>query len=71
MAKLMVTCKEASRLTSEGFDGKLSVGEWLTLRMHLMLCEGCSRVNRQLQFLRRAMLRMRESAAEEEGGDRG
>ncbi len=70
MSKLMVTCKEASRLTSEGLDGKLSAGQWLTLRMHLMLCQGCTRVNRQLQFLRRAMWQMRESAAEEDGGDR-
>ncbi len=66
----MLTCKEASRLTSDGLDGKLSLGQRLGLRMHLMLGRGCTRVSNQLQFLRRAMSQMRESAAEEDGGDR-
>ncbi|MBI4293015.1 MAG: hypothetical protein HY661_16205 [Betaproteobacteria bacterium] len=65
----MLTCKEASRLTSEELDRKLNVGQWLALRMHLKLCQGCTRVSRQLQFLRRAMSQMRDAAAGKDGAD--
>ena len=68
---LMLTCKEASRLSSERLDRKLSVGAWLVLRMHLTLCEGCSRVNGQFQFLRQAMLQLREAPAGKDDTDRG
>lgn len=68
--RLMLTCKEASRLSSEGLDGKLGVGQRLALRMHLALCEGCSRVNTQLQFLRRAMSQLLDSPANKDGTDR-
>ena len=71
MSKLMLTCKEASRLTSEELDRKLSVGQWLALRMHLMLCEGCTRVSRQFQFLRRAMSQLRDAPANNDDTDRG
>jgi hypothetical protein len=66
----MLTCKEASRLNSEELDRKLGVGEWLTLRMHLAVCRGCSRVNAQFQFLRRAVSQLRDSPSGREGIDR-
>jgi len=69
MSKLMLTCKEASRLISERLDRKLGVGQWLALRMHLMLCDGCSRVNRQFQMLRRAMSQLLDSPANRDGTD--
>lgn len=53
----MISCKEASRLTSEKFDRKLSISEWTALRMHMALCAGCSCVDQQLQLLRQAMRR--------------
>lgn len=70
MSKLMLTCKEASLLTSNELDKKLGVGEWLALRMHLALCDGCSRVSRQFQFLRRAMSQMRDLPAGRDDADR-
>ena len=70
MSFLMLTCKEASRLTSEELDRKLGVGQWLALRMHLTLCEGCSRVSAQYQFLRRAMSQLLDSPAHKDGADR-
>ena len=68
---MMLTCKEASRLSSEALDGKLSVGKRLALRMHLMLCQGCSRVNAQYQFLRRAMLQLLDSPVDKDGAGPG
>ena len=52
---LMLSCKEASRLTSAALDRKLGIGERFALRLHLALCAGCRRVDRQFRLLRRAM----------------
>jgi hypothetical protein len=52
--KLMITCREASRLVSEGLDRELPVPERATLRVHLAICTACSRVTKQFEFLRRA-----------------
>lgn len=64
---LMLSCKEASRLVSEGLDRKLAMRERVTLRFHLMMCSGCTRVEKQLKFLRRAIAAMPgpEPASEE------
>lgn len=51
----MLTCKEASRLQSQALDRRLDFGERLSLRFHMALCDACTRVSRQLDFLRRAM----------------
>ncbi|MFO1362941.1 MAG: zf-HC2 domain-containing protein [Burkholderiales bacterium] len=50
----MITCKEASRLISEGLDRDLGVSERARLRVHVAICVACSRVTRQFEFLRRA-----------------
>lgn len=52
---LMLSCKEASRLTSDALDRRLGMGERIALGMHLALCAGCKRVDRQFRLLRRAM----------------
>ena len=51
---MSLTCKEASRLMSEGLDRELDLGQRTALRLHLFICTACSRVKRQLEFLRRA-----------------
>jgi hypothetical protein len=51
---MMITCKEASRLMSEGLDRELGVGDRARLRVHLAICAACTRVRRQFDFLRRA-----------------
>jgi predicted anti-sigma-YlaC factor YlaD len=51
---MMLTCKEAARLISEGLDRDLAVAERARLRVHLALCTACTRVTRQFDFLRRA-----------------
>ncbi len=53
--RLKLSCREASRLLSEAQDGRLRLGERLTLRLHLGVCDACTRVAGQLAFLRRAM----------------
>jgi hypothetical protein len=51
----MLSCKEATRLVSQGLDRELALGERIALRVHLAICAGCRNVNRQLCFLRRAV----------------
>ena len=49
------TCKEVHRLVSEGLDRDLSMLERLRMRLHLTVCDACSRFERQMAVLRRAM----------------
>lgn len=51
----MLSCKEATRLVSQGLDRELAFGERIALRVHLAICAGCRNVNQQLSFLRRAV----------------
>ena len=52
---LMITCKEASRALSQMQDGELAYTLHLRIRLHLLLCDACTRFARQLRFLHRAM----------------
>jgi hypothetical protein len=56
---MMISCKEASRLVSQGLDRKLGPWEWLRLRLHLAICDACAALTRQMDFLRRAVQRLR------------
>jgi len=49
----MLTCKQASRLISEGLDRDLDLAQRASLRLHLLICSACSRVKTQLAFLHR------------------
>ena len=55
----LVNCREASRLLSRAHEHPLSAGDWLRLRLHILACVACQRVEAQLRFLRRAMQRYR------------
>jgi putative zinc finger protein len=51
----VLSCKEVTRLVSQGLDRRLTFGERTALRVHFAICSGCRNVNRQLAFLRRAV----------------
>jgi len=40
---------------SEGLDRKLALRERFALRLHVAICTACTRVEKQLEFLRRAV----------------
>jgi len=50
-----LTCKEASKLISAGMDRRLSFAERIGLRLHVGICDACTRFTSQVQFLRRAL----------------
>jgi hypothetical protein len=58
---LKTNCKEVHRLTSEGLDRDLSVGERAQMRMHLLVCAGCRNFAGQMQLIRRAMRQLTAS----------
>ncbi|MBS1143295.1 MAG: hypothetical protein H6R14_701 [Proteobacteria bacterium] len=51
----MISCKEASRLASIQMERKLSLRERIAFRLHLAMCVGCRRAERQFEFMRQAM----------------
>jgi hypothetical protein len=53
-------CREASRLLSQAQERPLSASDWLRLRLHILGCLACQRVEAQMHFLRRAMHRYRD-----------
>ncbi|MBL3600025.1 MAG: zf-HC2 domain-containing protein [gamma proteobacterium endosymbiont of Lamellibrachia anaximandri] len=53
----MLTCKDASRLISEGQDRKLSRREKIGLRLHLWMCDSCRLFEKQMRHLRHALHR--------------
>jgi len=52
---MMLSCKETTRLLSQGEDRKLAFGERVALRVHLAICDGCRNVRAQFHFLRSAV----------------
>ena len=58
---MILSCKEATPLVSQGLDRRLGFVERLALRLHLAICNGCSNFSKQVAFLRKAMRRLAES----------
>lgn len=57
---MILSCKEATQLVSQGLDRRLSLAERLALRVHLAICDGCTHFSKQVAFLRKAMKRLAE-----------
>lgn len=53
----MLNCKDIAQLASESYDRSLTLGERLSIRLHVLACRMCSRYVSQLKFLRRACAR--------------
>lgn len=51
----MMTCKDASRLISEGQERPLGRMERWGLRFHLWICGNCRRFERQMWFLHKVL----------------
>jgi predicted anti-sigma-YlaC factor YlaD len=52
------SCREVTRLVSQGEDRRLALGERIALRLHFAICEGCRNMSAQIAFLRRAARRL-------------
>lgn len=59
---MMLSCKQVTRLVSQGLDRELGFADRVRLRVHLAICDGCTNFSKQLAFLREAMARLAEQA---------
>jgi hypothetical protein len=48
---MMISCREAARLSSEALERPLYFAERVALRFHLLLCSACARYDDQIAFL--------------------
>jgi hypothetical protein len=53
--KMMLPCREVTRLVSQGLDRRLGFGERVALRVHFAICGGCRNFDRQMKLLRGAV----------------
>lgn len=49
---MMMKCEELTRLSSESMDRTLRIRERAAMRLHLMMCDGCSNFVKQMGSLR-------------------
>ncbi len=50
----MLNCKQASELRSQALDRKISLREKVLLKLHLLICHGCSNFSKQVTVMREA-----------------
>ena len=52
---IQIPCSHAHRLLSERMDRPIMPGERWRLRLHLLICDMCSRFERQIELMRTAV----------------
>lgn len=62
----MLSCKQASRLISQSLDRKLSLRERIGVRLHLLICDVCTRFSKQLRMMRQYLHHMRDETEQDE-----
>lgn len=62
--KMMITCKEATFLISKKQQDKLNTIEKMQLKMHLLMCKYCRRFSIQVNFMTRAIQRLKDKVEE-------
>jgi hypothetical protein len=51
----MLKCKQATEMMSQAQDRVLTLHERIGLKLHLLICSGCSNFNKQMAFIHKAM----------------
>lgn len=58
--KLMISCKEATRLLSDKLEYPLPLHKRIYLKMHVAMCSGCNLYGRQIKALKNLISRRAE-----------
>ncbi len=61
---MILSCKEVTRLVSQGLDRRQPFGRRVALRVHFAICQGCTNFSRQMGFLRKAVAKLAEQSPE-------
>ena len=51
----MLSCKDVTKLVSENLDRDLSLWRRIGLRLHVVMCKGCSAYRRQIESLNKVV----------------
>ena len=54
---MVTSCKQAARLVSISFERRLTLREWIAMRVHLAMCKTCTFYGRQIRALRSIFIR--------------
>jgi hypothetical protein len=57
--KLLLNCKQASQIISQSLDNPLSWPDRIKLKLHLFICNACTRFNQQLRLIKNSIERMK------------
>jgi hypothetical protein len=60
--KQTLDCREVTALVLAGEDRRLSLGERLGVRLHMLVCKACPRFVQQVTLMRRALNRWKADA---------
>ncbi|RMF92176.1 MAG: zf-HC2 domain-containing protein [Nitrospinota bacterium] len=52
---LIRSCKEVTRLVSESLEHELSLMQRIVVRVHIFMCQSCTRFRKQILFLREVL----------------
>lgn len=66
----MLNCDQVTNMCSDELERPLSVWERVKLKMHLMMCTGCSNYRTQMSAIRAAMRRYADGRAVSDESDR-
>ena len=61
---MLLSCKQVTRLVSQGLDRDMNFTERVRLRVHLAICDGCTNFGEQLRILRESMARLADQRPE-------
>jgi len=64
ISRFTPTCPEVVRILSQGMDKKLSLGMWVKLRVHFLMCSFCERYMKQLNYMREVARQFPEKIGE-------
>jgi predicted anti-sigma-YlaC factor YlaD len=60
--EMMLSCKQVTRLVSQGLEREMSFTERVRLRVHLAICDGCTNFSQQIAFLRKATAKLADES---------
>lgn len=70
MNRLFLSCLKATELMEKRFHFKLSFTEKMQLKAHKMMCDACTRYEKQSEFLEKGIQAYHEKLEEEENLDK-
>jgi hypothetical protein len=65
----MLNCRRAAALILKREDAALGLGDRLGLRLHLVICDACTRFDAQVGVMRRSVDRWRDYRNDADWGD--